>query len=178
MNTILHDFNQDIWLYIHLGYLKQKVVEGQVWSSAMPHKVNPIDFENAEWNLWLANSLLQYAVREQVEWKINVIGEAFSYMMIAFSSLEKGLWKIDPNTQRISEDLMNNPMVLAEAIQTYLKTRWIHWAYEQLRDFTRGENRTLDELHALIDTMVGINEEDKRALKIQPAEYLGQYPEF
>jgi adenylosuccinate lyase len=177
-NTILLDFSRDIWLYIHKGYLKSKPKEGEVGSSAMPHKVNPIDFENAEGNLWLASALLQYIARDGIEENMSTVGEAFGYIKIALESLKKWLGKIEVNKQVISDDLNNNPMILAEAIQTYFKARWITGAYEKLRDFTRGQERTLEELHGLIDSMEELSSEDKKILKISPAEYLGQYPQF
>jgi adenylosuccinate lyase len=178
LNTILLDFSRDIWLYIHLWYLKSKPKEGEVGSSAMPHKVNPIDFENAEGNLWLASALLQYIVRDGIQENMSTVGEAFGYIKIALESLKKWLGKIEVNEQVIWKDLDKNPMVLAEAIQTYFKARWIKGAYEKLRDFTRGEERTLVELHNLIDSMEELSVEDKIALKTSPAEYIGQYPQF
>ena len=178
LNTILLDFSRDIWAYIHLWYLKSKPKEGEVGSSAMPHKVNPIDFENAEGNLWLASALLQYIIRDGIQENMSTVGETFGYIKIALESLKKWLGKIEVNEQAISKDLYQNPMVLAEAIQTYFKARWIKGAYEKLRDFTRGEERTLVELHNLIDSMDELSVEDKTALKISPAEYIGQYPQF
>ncbi len=179
LNTILLDFSRDMWLYIHVWYLKQKIKKWEVGSSAMPHKVNPIDFENAEGNLWLANALLKYIVRDwDAQQKEKIIGEAFSFVLIALNSIKKGLWKIEANKEKIEQGLHNSPMVLAEAIQTYCKGKGITWAYESLRDFTRGKEKTLQEIHKFINSIEGLSNYDKQVLKISPAQYVGQYPKF
>ena len=184
-NTILIDLNRDLWGYISLGYFKQKVVAGEVGSSTMPHKVNPIDFENAEGNLGLANALLRHLSEKLPisRWQRDLtdstvlrnMGVAMGYTLLAFESCLKGLNKLEVNPQRLAEDLNNSWEVLAEPIQTVMRRYHIENAYDKLKDLTRGKtgiNR--DSLRAFIQTL-DIPESDKlRLLELTPETYIGR----
>jgi adenylosuccinate lyase len=148
-NTILIDFNRDVWSYISLAYFKQKVVAGEVGSSTMPHKVNPIDFENAEGNLGLANALLQHLASKLPisRWQRDLtdstvlrnMGVALGYSLLAYQSCLRGIGKLEVNAQRLKEDLNQNWEVLAEAIQTVMRRYGIEQPYEKLKALTRGK---------------------------------------
>jgi adenylosuccinate lyase len=188
-NTILIDLNRDIWGYISLGYFKQKVVAGEVGSSTMPHKVNPIDFENSEGNLGLANALLKHLSEKLPvsRWQRDLtdstvlrnMGVALGYTLLAYESCLKGLNKLEPNPQRLAEDLGNSWEVLAEPIQTVMRRYNVENAYDKLKELTRGKggiNR--ESLHAFIATL-NIPEEEKRRLReLTPASYLGKAAEL
>ena len=184
INTILIDFNRDVWGYISLGYFKQRVVAKEVGSSTMPHKVNPIDFENAEGNLGIANALLEHlAAKLPVSrWQRDLsdstvlrnLGSALGYSSLAYSSCLKGVAKLDVDRLRLQEDLDNNWEVLAEAIQTVMRRHGVHGAYEKLKALTRGKsgfNR------ASLSDFIGslkIPEDAKHALRsLTPAGYTG-----
>jgi len=188
-NTILIDFNRDVWSYISLGYFKQKVVAGEVGSSTMPHKVNPIDFENSEGNLGLANALLRHLSEKLPisRWQRDLtdstvlrnMGVALGYTLLAYESCLKGLNKLEANPLRLNEDLNNSWEVLAEPIQTVMRRYNIENAYDKLKDLTRGKggiNR--DSLRAFIQTLDIPAEEKKRLSELSPATYTGKAGEL
>ncbi|MBL7831679.1 MAG: adenylosuccinate lyase [Saprospiraceae bacterium] len=184
INTILIDFCRDIWTYVSLDYFKQKVKEGEVGSSAMPHKVNPIDFENAEGNLGIANALLNHFAetlpisRLQRDLPdstvLRNVGVPFGHMLIAFKSLEKGLGKLTINQEKIEKDLIQNWAVVAEAIQTVLRREGIEDAYERLKDLTRGaDGINQQSINSFIDSLE-VSDEVKSTLRsITPMNYTG-----
>jgi adenylosuccinate lyase len=182
-NTILVDFCRDIWGYISLGYFKQKVSANEVGSSTMPHKVNPIDFENAEGNLGLANAMLDhFALKLPISrWQRDLtdstvqrnFGVAIGYVMIAMSSALKGLGKLQANPARIAEDIDNAWEVLAEPIQTVMRRYAVPEPYEKLKALTRGQAVTKELLHDFIGTLEIPAEEKARLLKMTPSNYLG-----
>ena len=149
-NTILLDFDRDVWGYISLGYFKQKTIKGEVGSSTMPHKVNPIDFENSEGNLGIANALFGHlAAKLPVSrWQRDLtdstvlrnVGVAFGYSLLAYSSSLRGIGKLEVNEARLAEDLNNNWEVLAEPIQTVMRVHGIEKPYEKLKALTRGKD--------------------------------------
>ncbi len=183
INTILLDFVKDIWLYISINYLSQKILSHEVGSSVMPHKINPIDFENAEGNLGLANSLLTYMAdklpisRYQRDLSDSTvmrnIGSCISYCLIAYNSIIKGLNKLEINQKVIAADLDNSWDVLAEAIQTIMRKNYVHDAYEQLKSLTRGSKITKDILDSFIKNL-DIDIVDKQTLlNLTPKDYIG-----
>ncbi len=182
-NTILIDLARDIWSYISLGYFKQKVVKGEVGSSTMPHKVNPIDFENAEGNLGVANALLEHlAIKLPVSrWQrdltdstvLRTLGTAFGHSLIAYGSLLKGLNKLEVNDNRLAEDLDNAWEVLAEPIQTVMRRYQVEGAYEMLKDFTRGKDINAETMQEFINELP-IADDVKTNLKaLTPEKYIG-----
>lgn len=184
INTILIDFARDIWAYISMNYFKQAIKAGEVGSSAMPHKVNPIDFENAEGNLGLANSLLNFLSdklpvsrlqRDLTDSTVlRNVGLPFGYGLVAIKSLEKGIGKLLLNEEAIRQDLEENWSVVAEAIQTVLRREGYPKPYEALRDLTRT-NSVINKasLHSFIDTL-NVSEAVKTELKqITPYNYTG-----
>ena len=188
-NTILIDLNRDIWGYISLGYFKQKVVAGEVGSSTMPHKVNPIDFENAEGNLGLANALLRHLSEKLPisRWQRDLtdstvlrnMGVALGYTLLAYDSCLKGLNKLEANPQRLSEDLDNSWEVLAEPIQTVMRRYNIENAYDKLKELTRGKggiNRA--SLQTFIATLKIPEAEKQRLLQLTPETYIGKAAEL
>jgi adenylosuccinate lyase len=188
-NTILVDLNRDIWGYISLGYFRQKVVEGEVGSSTMPHKVNPIDFENSEGNLGLANALLRHLSDKLPlsRWQRDLtdstvlrnMGVALGYTLLAYESCLKGLHKLEANPQRLAEDLDNSWEVLAEPIQTVMRRYNIANAYDRLKELTRGKDGiNRDSLQAFILTLEIPEAEKQRLLKLSPATYLGKAAEL
>jgi len=189
LNTILIDLNRDIWSYISVGYFKQKVVAGEVGSSTMPHKVNPIDFENSEGNLGLANALLRHlseklpVSRGQRDLTDSTVlrnmGVALGYTLLAYESCLKGLNKLEANPQRLAEDLNNSWEVLAEPIQTVMRRYNIENAYDKLKDLTRGKggiNR--DSLRAFIQTLDIPAAEKQRLSELSPETYTGKAGEL
>ncbi|PAU88711.1 adenylosuccinate lyase [Pseudomonas sp. WN033] len=182
-NTILIDFDRDIWGYISLGYFKQKTVAGEIGSSTMPHKVNPIDFENSEGNLGIANAIMQHLASKLPisRWQRDLtdstvlrnLGVGFAHSVIAYESTLKGISKLEINAQRLSEDLNNCWEVLAEPIQTVMRRYAVPNAYEKLKELTRGKGITPDALLAFVDALE-IPEQAKTELKaLTPASYLG-----
>jgi adenylosuccinate lyase len=182
-NTILIDANRDIWQYIALGYFKQKLKEGEIGSSTMPHKVNPIDFENSEGNLGLANAVLRHLSeklpisRLQRDLTDSTVlrnkGVAFGYALLAYDSCLRGLNKLEANPQRLAEDLDGCWEVLAEPVQTVMRRYGIENPYEQLKDLTRGKGIEKDALHAFIKTLAIPDGEKQRLLLMTPANYIG-----
>ena len=184
-NTILIDLNRDIWGYISLGYFKQKVVAGEVGSSTMPHKVNPIDFENAEGNLGLANALLRHLSEKLPvsRWQRDLtdstvlrnMGVALGYTLLAYGSCLKGLNKLEANPECLAEDLNTSWEVLAEPIQTVMRRYNVADAYDKLKELTRGKggiNR--DSLRAFIQSLDIPDTEKNRLLELSPGTYIGK----
>jgi adenylosuccinate lyase len=184
INTILIDLNRDIWSYISIGYFKQRMKKNEVGSSTMPHKVNPIDFENSEGNLGLANAILRHLSEKLPisRWQRDLtdstvlrnIGVAFGYSLIAYQSLGRGLGKLQVNQVRINEDLDNAWEVLAEPIQTIMRKRGIVNPYEKLKELTRG-NQNIDRvsLHQFINTLELPMQDKKTLLDLSPQSYIG-----
>ncbi|MDA0680728.1 MAG: adenylosuccinate lyase [Proteobacteria bacterium] len=182
-NTILLDFCRDMWGYISLGYFKQKVSADEVGSSTMPHKVNPIDFENAEGNLGLANAMLDHmAMKLPVSrWQRDLsdstvqrnFGVALGYVLIAISSIIKGLRKSQANPEAIARDVDNAWEVLAEPIQTVMRRYGVPEPYEKLKALTRGQAVTKELLHEFINSLAIPEDERTRLLKLTPSTYIG-----
>jgi adenylosuccinate lyase len=182
-NTILIDLCRDIWGYISLGYFRQKVAAGEIGSSTMPHKVNPIDFENAEGNLGLANAMLgHFADKLPISrWQRDLtdstvqrnFGVAIGYVVIALSSILKGISKLEINEARIRADVDNAWEVLAEAVQTVMRRYGIPEPYEKLKELTRGQAVTRELLAEFIASLDLPAEEKKRLLELTPAQYIG-----
>jgi len=182
-HTILIDLCRDLWGYISIGYFKQKTVEGEIGSSTMPHKVNPIDFENAEGNLGVANALLDHlATKLPVSrWQrdltdstvLRVIGTAYGHSLVALSSLLKGLSKLQVDAERLAADLDDSWEVLAEPIQTVMRRYGIENPYEQLKALTRGKRITAAELRAFIDGLELPQEARRELRELTPAGYTG-----
>ncbi len=183
INTILIDLNRDIWSYISLGYFKLKLKEGEIGSSTMPHKVNPIDFENAEGNLGLANGVFEHLSQKLPisRWQRDLtdstvlrnMGVGVAYTLIAFDSCLKGLNKLDVNQQAVGKDLDDAWEVLAEPIQTVMRRYGIDNAYEQLKALTRGQSINQENLHAFIKQLDLADEDKQRLLALTPHNYIG-----
>ncbi len=183
INTILIGLNQDMWRYISDGWVGQKTKAGEVGSSTMPHKINPIDFENSEGNLGLANALFEFYARKlpisrlQRDLSDSTVersfGTAFGHTYLAYVSLLKGLSKINVNEIKIKEDLMMHPEVVTEAIQTILRREGIKMPYEQLKELSRGKEITLSDIHKFINTLDVSDKIKKELLKITPENYTG-----
>jgi adenylosuccinate lyase len=184
INTILIDFNRDIWGYISVGYFKQKLKEGEIGSSTMPHKVNPIDFENAEGNLGLANAVLRHMAEKLPisRWQRDLtdstvlrnMGVGFGYSVLSYDSTLKGLNKLEINTARLNEDLNNSWEVLAEAIQTVMRVYDLPNPYEQLKALTRGkEGINQASLQAFVSTLNLPIDEKNRLMQLTPQTYIG-----
>ncbi len=183
INTILIDLCRDIWSYISLGYFKQQLKRGEVGSSTMPHKVNPIDFENAEGNWGLANAIFHHlseklpVSRMQRDLSdstvLRNIGVGFGYSVLAMKSLLTGLNKIEINEARLTEDLNYNREVLTEAIQTMLRRYKVPQAYERLKELSRGKKLTDKELHVFIGQLKIGPDDKKRLHALTPATYTG-----
>jgi len=183
INLILINFSQDIWRYISDDFIKQKPVEGEVGSSTMPHKVNPIDFENAEGNLGLANSLFSFfsnklpISRLQRDLSdstvLRNIGSSFAYCLIAYKSIQKGLTKIEINETKVSEILDSHWEIISEAIQTILKREHIETPYELLKELTRGKKINQNEFIEFIDKLDVTNEVKEELKKLSPNTYIG-----
>ena len=184
INTILIDFSRDIWHYISINYIKQKVNKNEVGSSAMPHKVNPIDFENGEGNLMMANKIFQFLSeklpisrlqRDLTDSTVSRnIGIPISHTKIALNSLLKGLEKIDVNKKEIESDLENNWSIISEAIQTILRREKVPNPYEKLKQITRGNSKIDKKLYLEFIDKLPVNNKVKKELKnISPKNYLG-----
>ena len=188
-NTILIDLDRDLWGYISLGYFKQRVVAGEVGSSTMPHKVNPIDFENSEGNLGLANALLRHLSEKLPisRWQRDLtdstvlrnMGVAMGYTLLAYESCLKGLNKLEANPQKLAEDLNNSWEVLAEPIQTVMRRYNIENAYDKLKELTRGKGGINKESLAAFIRTLDIPEREKQRLQaLSPETYLGKAAEL
>ena len=185
-NTILIDFNRDIWGYISLGYFKQRLKDGEVGSSTMPHKVNPIDFENSEGNLGLANAILAHLGEKLPisRWQRDLtdstvlrnLGVGLAHSLISYESALKGIGKLEVNPARVAGDLDSAWEVLAEPIQTVMRRYGISKPYEKLKAFTRGKVITATDIQAFIETddLASLPEEAKAQLRaLTPANYIG-----
>ncbi|MBN1258683.1 adenylosuccinate lyase [Candidatus Peregrinibacteria bacterium] len=182
-NTILLDLDRDMWMYISRGVFSQKTVKGEVGSSTMPHKVNPIDFENSEGNLGLANSLLRHMSeklpisRMQRDLSDSTvqrnIGVAWGYSILAYKSALKGLGKLELNKKVIQEELETNWELLAEPIQTVLRKHGVTGAYEKLKELTRGKKVTKELMREFIKKLPVPKEDKERLLKLSPSTYIG-----
>lgn len=182
-NTILLDFDRDIWGYVSLGYFKQRLKEGEVGSSTMPHKVNPIDFENSEGNLGLANALLSHLAEKLPisRWQRDLtdstvlrnMGVALGYALLAYKSVLKGLGKLEINEAKIAADLENTWEVLAEAIQTVMRRYGIEKPYEKLKELTRGKGISEESIKNFVQNLELPNAEKDRLIAMTPASYIG-----
>jgi adenylosuccinate lyase len=183
INTVLIDFARDTWGYISLGYLRQRAVAGEVGSSTMPHKVNPIDFENAEGNLGVANALLHhFSTKLPISrWQRDLtdstvlrnVGVALAHSLIAWNALQRGLGKIAADPKTIAQDIERAPEVLGEALQTALRAAGVPNGYELLKDFTRGTRVDAAGLAAFIDKLPLPDAERARLKALAPQQYLG-----
>ena len=187
-NTILIDLSRDIWGYVSVGYFKQRLKEGEIGSSTMPHKVNPIDFENAEGNLGLANALLRHMSDKLPisRWQRDLtdstvlrnIGVALGYAVLAYHSLLTGLNKLELNQETLDDDLNASWEVLAEPIQTVMRRYGVQGAYEKLKEVTRGKTVKPEDLQALIRSLEIPEAEKERLLVMTPASYVGMAAEL
>jgi len=184
INNILIDLSRDIWTYVSMEYFTQKTMKGEVGSSAMPHKVNPIDFENGEGNLGMANAIFEHLASKLPVSRLQRdltdstvlrnIGVPFAHTIIAFKSIEKGLGKLVVNNERIYDDLEDNWVVVSEAIQTVLRRENYPQPYEALKDLTRGNKKiTKDTIQQFIDSLKVSNDLKKELKKITPHNYTG-----
>jgi adenylosuccinate lyase len=189
INTILIDINRDIWGYISVGYFKQKVKAGEIGSSTMPHKVNPIDFENSEGNLGLANAVLRHMAEKLPisRWQRDLtdstvlrnMGVAFGYTLLGYDSCLRGLNKLEVNPGRLAEDLDNSWEVLAEPIQTVMRRYGIENPYEQLKELTRGKGGiNKASLHTFISGLNIPDDAKQYLLALSPATYIGKAAEL
>jgi len=182
-NTILLDFDRDIWSYISLGYFKQKTVAGEIGSSTMPHKVNPIDFENSEGNLGLANAILGHLSEKLPvsRWQRDLtdstvlrnMGVGFGYSLLAYTSTLKGISKLQVNPQRLAEDLDSAWEVLAEPIQTVMRRYGIPEPYEKLKALTRGQAITQETLQTFVSTLELPDDVKQELMQLTPSGYIG-----
>ena len=182
-NTILLDLNRDIWGYISLGYFKQRTKAGEIGSSTMPHKVNPIDFENSEGNLGMANAVLKHMAEKLPisRWQRDLtdstvlrnIGVGLGYTVLAYDSCLRGLNKLEVNPSRMAEDLDNSWEVLAEPVQTVMRRYGIENPYEKLKELTRGKGISREGLQDFIRTLDIPAAEKERLMQMTPANYIG-----
>jgi adenylosuccinate lyase len=188
INTVLLSFARDVWSYISIGYFKQRAVAHEVGSSTMPHKINPIDFENAEGNFGLANALLNHFAEKLPisRWQRDLsdstvlrnLGVAFGHALLGYEALQKGVGKIELDEARVSEDLGRAWEVLGEAVQTVMRAHGIPDGYDRLKQFTRGHVIDRDSLHAFIATLELPEAEKRRLTALTPASYLGLAPKL
>jgi adenylosuccinate lyase len=185
VNTILIDFCRDIWTYISMDFFKQKTVAGEVGSSAMPHKVNPIDFENAEGNLGLANAILYHLAQKLPISRLQRdltdstvlrnLGVPFGHIVVSLESIKKGIGKLVVNEQRIKDNLDNNWIILAEAVQTILRRENYPHPYETLRQLTRGKSQiSQTELFEFVDTLEIADSVKAELRQLTPSTYVGR----
>jgi adenylosuccinate lyase len=187
-NTILVDWSRDVWGYVSLGYFKQRLKAGEIGSSTMPHKVNPIDFENAEGNLGLANAVLRHLSEKLPisRWQRDLtdstvlrnIGVALGYAALAYHSLSVGLNKLELNEENLAADLDASWEVLAEPIQTVMRRFGVQGAYEKLKEVTRGKTVRAEDLHALVRSLEIPQAEKDRLLAMTPGSYVGMAAEL
>lgn len=183
VNNILIDLSRDCWLYISMGYLAQQAKGKEVGSSTMPHKVNPIDFENSEGNLELADSMLSFLSDKLTKSRLQRdlsdstvlrnIGVAFGHTILGWNSLLAGLSKVAPDKRRLAAELASHPEVLTEAVQTVLRRHGVKDAYDQLKELSRGKQLTLDSLRQFIRKLKLPEKEKKRLLCLEPHQYIG-----
>ena len=186
VNTVLIDFARDVWSYISMGYFTQKVVAGEVGSSTMPHKVNPIDFENAEGNLGVSNALLSHLAEKLPISRlqrdltdstvIRNVGVAIGHALLALSSLERGMSKLEVAPAPINADLDSSWEILGEAIQTVMRRHGVPEPYEKLKALTRGQRLTAEILHQFISTLEIPETAKQRLLSLTPGTYTGYAP--
>lgn len=182
-NTILLDLNRDIWTYVSLGYFKQRLKAGEIGSSTMPHKVNPIDFENSEGNLGMANAVLKHMAEKLPVSRmqrdltdstvLRNIGVGFGYALLAYDSCLRGLNKLEVNAARLEQDLDANWEVLAEPVQTVMRRYGVENPYEQLKELTRGKGISKDALREFINTLAVPQDAKDLLLQMTPANYIG-----
>lgn len=188
-NTVLIDFDRDVWGYISMGFFKQKLKEGEVGSSTMPHKVNPIDFENSEGNLGIANALFAHLAGKLPisRWQRDLtdstvlrnLGVAFGYSFVAYAALERGLGKLELNEQVVAEDINRAWEVLAEAVQTVMRRYGVPKPYEKLKALTRGKGHMNAEvMREFIETLEIPADAKQRLLELTPASYIGKAEEL
>ncbi|MDO9236903.1 MAG: adenylosuccinate lyase [Aquabacterium sp.] len=187
-NTILIDWSRDVWGYISLGYFKQRTKEGEIGSSTMPHKVNPIDFENAEGNLGLANAMLTHLSQKLPisRWQRDLtdstvlrnMGVALGYALLAYDSLARGMGKLEVNPQALADDLDGAWEVLAEPIQTVMRRYALPNPYEQLKALTRGKAMTRESIRAFVETLALPEAEKARLMAMTPGNYIGKAAEL
>jgi adenylosuccinate lyase len=183
LNTILIDFCRDIWSYISIGYFTQKTVAGEVGSSTMPHKVNPIDFENAEGNLGIANAILGHLAQKLPisRWQRDLtdstvlrnLGTGYGHVLIALDSLRRGIGKLEVNAGVIADDLDNNWEVLAEPIQTVMRRYGIEQPYEKLKALTRGQKIDAETIRAFVESLDLPAAARRELIALTPARYIG-----
>lgn len=182
-NTIIIDFNRDLWGYIALNHFKQRTIAGEIGSSTMPHKVNPIDFENSEGNLGLANAVMTHLAQKLPisRWQRDLtdstvlrnLGVGLGYCLIAYASTRKGISKLEVNQPHLLEELDQNWEVLAEPIQTVMRRYGIEKPYEKLKELTRGKRVTEQAMHEFIESLAIPQEEKARLQQLTPATYIG-----
>ncbi|MDH5353938.1 MAG: adenylosuccinate lyase [Gammaproteobacteria bacterium] len=182
-NNILIDFSRDIWSYISIGYFKQKTIAGEVGSSTMPHKVNPIDFENAEGNLGIANAVLGHLSSKLPisRWQRDLtdstvlrnLGTGFGHMLIALDSLKRGINKLEVNSQAIADDLDSNWEVLAEPIQTVMRRYGVEQPYEKLKALTRGQSINAEIIREFVEQLDIPDTAKQQLIEMTPGSYTG-----
>ena len=182
-NSVLLDFDRDVWMYVSMGYFKQRTVKGEIGSSTMPHKVNPIDFENSEGNLGLANAVLGFMARKLPisrmqrdltdSTTLRNMGVGFGYTLIAIRSTAKGLGKLELNTERLADDLDHNWEVLAEPIQTVMRKVGMDHPYERLKELTRGRRVNAEIMRDFVKQLPLPAVDKARLLKLTPSTYIG-----
>jgi len=182
-NSVLLDFDRDVWMYVSMGYFKQRTIKGEIGSSTMPHKVNPIDFENSEGNLGLANAVLGFMSRKLAisrmqrdltdSTTLRNMGVGFGYTLIAIRSTEKGLGKLELNEERLKEDLDHNWEVLAEPIQTVMRKVGMDHPYERLKELTRGRRVNAEIMQEFVKALPLPKADKERLLKLTPSTYIG-----
>jgi len=190
-NDVLLDFNRDMWGYISLGYFRQIAVAGEVGSSTMPHKVNPIDFENSEGNLGVATAMFQHMARKLAVSRyqrdlsdstvLRTIGTGFAHTMVAIASTEKGLSRVQPNQERLAADLDANWEVLGEPVQTVMRRYGVAEPYEKLKALTRGKRVDAAAMRAFVESLRGEGvpgEAIDAMLKLTPGSYTGKAEEL
>ncbi len=187
-NTVLLDLDRDLWGYIALGYFRQKLRAGEIGSSTMPHKVNPIDFENSEGNLGLANALLRHLAEKLPvsRWQRDLtdstvlrnLGVAFGYCVVAYDACQRGLGKLELNRERLAADLDDAWEVLAEPVQTVMRRYGVPGAYEKLKELTRGKGIERDALHDFVRGLPIPAEAREALLALTPAGYVGKAAEL
>ena len=182
-NSVLLDFDRDVWMYVSMGYFKQRTVAGEIGSSTMPHKVNPIDFENSEGNLGLANAVMGFMARKLPisrmqrdltdSTTLRNMGVGFGYTLIAIRSTQKGLGKLELNRERLADDLDHNWEVLAEPIQTVMRKVGMDRPYERLKELTRGRRVNAEIMREFVSNLPLPKADKDRLLKLTPATYVG-----
>ena len=182
-NSVLLDFDRDVWMYVSMGYFKQRTIKGEIGSSTMPHKVNPIDFENSEGNLGLANAVMGFMARKLPisrmqrdltdSTTLRNMGVGFGYTLIAIRSTIKGLGKLELNAERLAEDLDHNWEVLAEPIQTVMRKVGMDHPYERLKELTRGRRVNAGIMRDFVKALPLPAKDKARLMKLTPATYLG-----